>query len=372
MNDLIKILIADDQKDTRESIEKILELTDRFEVIGKTKDGKETLKKVEKLKPDVVLMDINMPNMNGLDATEKITTKYPSTVVIIMSVQNETEYLKKAMLNGAKEYIIKPFDTQQIIHTIQNVYDKQKDLTQNFEKTKKSFNGKITSFFSAKGGVGNTLLACMDSLLKKDKKIILIDLDIYFGDVEIVMGQKSYKTIDKLVENEDLVNALKEYIIKDKDRPDLLLAPKDPADAENIEASHLNRLLDILKNEYDEIILDLGTNYSDLTLAALEKSDQINFVMTPDLMSLKNTKVGLDIFRSLDFKMEDINIWVNKYNMEKNLSTKRIKKVLNKDIFLNIPVDRNNILQAIQLGKSITTSFGFRKNKLVKAFNKIR
>ena len=70
--------------------------------------------------------------------------------------------------------------------------------------------------------------------------------------------------------------------------------------------------------------------------------------------------------------MEDIHIWVNKYNIEKNLSTKRIKKVLNKDIFLNIPVDRNNILQAIQLGKSITTSFGFRKNKLVKAFNKIR
>jgi pilus assembly protein CpaE len=105
----IRVLIADDIEETRNVIKKILNLDkENIEVVGEADNGEEVFKIIPKVKPDVVLMDINMPVLNGLEATEKITMEYPSVMVIIMSVQAESEYLKKAMFHGAKEYIIKP------------------------------------------------------------------------------------------------------------------------------------------------------------------------------------------------------------------------------------------------------------------------
>lgn len=92
----IKVLIADDIEETRNVIKKILKLDkENIEVVGEADNGEEVFKIIPKVKPDVVLMDINMPVLNGLEATEKITTEYPSVMVIIMSVQAESEYLKK-------------------------------------------------------------------------------------------------------------------------------------------------------------------------------------------------------------------------------------------------------------------------------------
>ena len=97
MSDHIRILVADDSDVTRNAIIKITNMVDNFEVIGEARNGEEAIKKTKKLKPDIVLMDINMPIINGLKATEEISKEFPNVIVIIMSVQGGTEYLKKAM-----------------------------------------------------------------------------------------------------------------------------------------------------------------------------------------------------------------------------------------------------------------------------------
>lgn len=124
----IRLLIADDIEDTRNVIKKLLSLEkDTFEVVGEAGNGEEVLKLIPRVRPDVVLMDINMPLLNGLEATERITNEFPSVIVIIMSVQAENDYLKKAMFHGAKEYIIKPFNYESLIETIKTTYERYKD-----------------------------------------------------------------------------------------------------------------------------------------------------------------------------------------------------------------------------------------------------
>ena len=76
-----------------------------IEVIGEAGNGKEAITLIKEVKPDVVLMDINMPIMDGIKATEEISLTVPETTIIIMSVQGEQEYLKKAMSAGAREFI---------------------------------------------------------------------------------------------------------------------------------------------------------------------------------------------------------------------------------------------------------------------------
>jgi pilus assembly protein CpaE len=115
----IKILIADDIEETRNVIKKILNMEqESFEVVGEASNGEEVLKRIPKVKPDVVLMDINMPVINGLEAAERINNEFPNTIVIIMSVQAGDEYIKKAIFHGVKEYIVKPFNCDELINTI--------------------------------------------------------------------------------------------------------------------------------------------------------------------------------------------------------------------------------------------------------------
>ena len=78
------------------------------------------------MKPDLVLMDINMPGMDGLKATEEINIKSPRTGVIIISVQDEVDYMRRAMAAGATDYLVKPFDSDELFRTIQSVIEKEK------------------------------------------------------------------------------------------------------------------------------------------------------------------------------------------------------------------------------------------------------
>lgn len=129
--DRIRVLIVDDTKETVDLVRKVLNIEqDKFEIVGEASNGEEALELIPEAMPHIVLMDINMPVMNGLEATEKITSDFPSVAVVIMSVQGENEYLRKAMLCGAKEYIVKPFNYNTLLETIQNTYDKNKELLQ--------------------------------------------------------------------------------------------------------------------------------------------------------------------------------------------------------------------------------------------------
>lgn len=162
MDDKIRIIVADDTEETRQLVGRYLEFNDRFELVGTAENGQEAIEKVEVLMPDIVLMDINMPKMNGLEATEYIANHFPRIIVIIMSVQSEVDYMKKAMVSGAKEYIIKPFSIDDLNQTIISTYEKVKDRVQMSAPLEQSTNMKGTShvmaMFSSKGALENQLL----------------------------------------------------------------------------------------------------------------------------------------------------------------------------------------------------------------------
>ncbi|MBS4021934.1 MAG: response regulator [Dethiobacter sp.] len=122
----IKLLIADDVPQTRKDIIRLLYFEDDMEVLGEAADGIEALKRISELGPDVVLMDINMPQMDGISATERICRLYPTVAVVIISIQGEPEYMKKAMFAGARDYLVKPLSSEEMASSIRNVYKQLK------------------------------------------------------------------------------------------------------------------------------------------------------------------------------------------------------------------------------------------------------
>jgi DNA-binding NarL/FixJ family response regulator len=122
MDKKIKVMIADDQVILAEGIKSVLETDDSLEVTGLAFDGFDALKKMEENIPDVVLMDIRMPNMNGVVATQSIKAKYPDVKVIILTTFDDSDYILNAINNGASGYLLKDIGSTALIDAVKNAY----------------------------------------------------------------------------------------------------------------------------------------------------------------------------------------------------------------------------------------------------------
>ena len=118
----IKVLIADDQVELTENIKSVLETDEEIEVVGIAQDGFEALLTLEKTAVDVVLMDIRMPNMNGVVATQRIKTMYPRTKVVVLTTFDDSDYILNAINHGASGYLLKEVGATAIIDAVKNAY----------------------------------------------------------------------------------------------------------------------------------------------------------------------------------------------------------------------------------------------------------
>jgi DNA-binding NarL/FixJ family response regulator len=122
MADPIRLLISEDQTLMRQGLVTILGLEPGIEVVGQAGNGQEAIDKVEQLRPDIVLMDVQMPVMDGVEATRTITTRFPNTRVIILTTFDYEEYVFEGVKAGAMGYILKDTPAPELVNTIKRVY----------------------------------------------------------------------------------------------------------------------------------------------------------------------------------------------------------------------------------------------------------
>src|SRR5690349_10628543 len=173
--DKIRTLIVDDIAETRENVRKLLQFESDVEVVGAARSGKEGIQLCQELDPDVVLMDINMPDIDGISATEIIRQKSPYIQIIILSVQGDQNYMRRAMLAGARDFLTKPPMGDELISAVRRAGEMSRA-----ERGKGSqaralpvssggapvsgpgmvglSQGKIVTVYSPKGGTGCTTL----------------------------------------------------------------------------------------------------------------------------------------------------------------------------------------------------------------------
>jgi DNA-binding NarL/FixJ family response regulator len=118
----ITVLLADDNRVVRRAFRKILELEDDLEVVGEAKNGHQAVAMVKKLRPALVLMDLAMPLLNGLQATRQILKAAPSTKVLMFSAHGDDVYVEEAAKSGAMGYLIKHTAVDSLCHAIREVH----------------------------------------------------------------------------------------------------------------------------------------------------------------------------------------------------------------------------------------------------------
>lgn len=370
----IKVVIADDVADIVKVVRKTLSLeAETFEVVGEAGNGQEVLDLIPKVEPDIVLMDINMPVLNGLEATEKITKEYPDVAVIMMSVQGEAEYLKKAMFHGAKEFIIKPFNYEGLVETIKTTHQRHREMQQNIRpKEEKEREGKLMTYFSSKGGVGKSILSLNSAITlsqEKKQKVLLIDLDLQFSDISILVNKYNERTILDLVDEGQLntYQEIKPYLYPYNENLDMLFAPGKPEAAEYISKSSIEKILKTLKHKYDLIIVDTGINFNDNTLYVLDHADQILFISTMEIASLKNTKLGLNVMESLGYDQNKVKLVINRSTTKYGVSKGDVEEVFKDGIYAMIPDEEKTVSISVNRGEPFAGRGRLGKSKIEKA-----
>src|ERR671930_2049342 len=171
MAEQLLVLIVVDIPETLDHLTKLLGFEADIEVVGAASSGAEAIELAGRLKPDVILMDINMPDMDGIAATEQLAARAPTSAVVMMSVQGEADYLRRSMLAGAREFLVKPFSSDELTASIRQVYAREREKLSRMavapsggggaagEAMSDREPGAIVAVFSPKGGVGRTTVA---------------------------------------------------------------------------------------------------------------------------------------------------------------------------------------------------------------------
>lgn len=157
---MIRVLLADDQKILRDGLRALLQSAE-ISVIGDASNGREAVDMALSLKPDVILMDIRMPEMDGVEATRQIKQQLPQTVIIVLTTFDDDEYIIKAMTYGASGYLLKDIDSTRLIQAIRDGMDGNIILPGRIA-------AKITSHLS---GIGQSS-AQADDFTEREIKII--------------------------------------------------------------------------------------------------------------------------------------------------------------------------------------------------------
>lgn len=119
----IRILLADDHRITRQGLRSLLEKQADFEVVGEAENGREALEMLEKWQPDVVIMDVTMPDLNGVEATRRIASKHPDVRVVALSMHSDTMFVSEMLRSGASGYLLKDCAFEELTRAIRAVMD---------------------------------------------------------------------------------------------------------------------------------------------------------------------------------------------------------------------------------------------------------
>ncbi|OQY36253.1 MAG: hypothetical protein B6I38_00095 [Anaerolineaceae bacterium 4572_5.1] len=363
-----RILIVDDVAETRENVRKLLQFEADVDVVGAARTGREAIQLAQEVEPDVVLMDINMPDMDGIAATEAIRQKRPFIQVIILSVQGDQNYMRRAMLAGARDFLTKPPMGDELISAIRRAgvmaqQERAKGgqaaaLTSSGLPSMPSASpsqGKVIIVYSPKGGTGCTTLAVnlAIALHNDETRSVVVDGNLQFGDVAVFINEQGKNTILDLAPR---VNELDPEIVGDvmvKHKASglhVLAAPTRPEQGEVVSGQHFSKILKYLRRLYAYVIVDTTPLLTDIVLTAVDESDIVVLVTTQDIPAIKNARLFLDLLVTLGVERERVVFVMNRYDKRVGITPEKVGENLKVEVAATIPLDERVVIPAVNRG----------------------
>ncbi len=365
------VLIVDDQEETRKNVARLLQFENDINVVGTARTGKDAIKQTIALDPDVVLMDINMPDMDGIEATERIQEQAPVSQIVILSVQGDTNYMRRAMLAGARDFLTKPPKSDELVNVIRRAGAKAKAIRQEAHYIGRGTGGlsdprgttislsglgKIVAVYSPKGGVGTTTVATnlAVALHSSETPAIIVDANLQFGDVVVFLNERSRTSVIDLTPHADQLDPelVKEVLIHHESSGiDILSAPPHPEDAEKISGTQFVKVLQFLARMYSYVIVDVDSNLSDVTIDTLDGSDLLVMISSQDIPAIINTRMMLNLLiNNLGINKQKIILVMSRFDKQLSITPEKVGHNLGHKVVAVLPEDKEVVVPAVNRG----------------------
>lgn len=394
--EMIRVLLVDDIADTRENLKKLLFFEEDIVVVGTAGTGEEGIELAKQLKPDVVIMDINMPGIDGISAAEILTKEIPGIQIIMMSVQGEADYLRRSMLAGAREFLIKPPSADQVVTSIRRVYELGQvhrsqmaaHVVQNpivvaqpvvqeaapiQLAARAARKGQVVAVFGGKGGVGTSSIAVNLAIAlheqQPDARVAIVDGNTEFGDLSVLLNLNADRTIIDLIDVDDL----EEQYINDVFIPHAsgvkVLPGSPPTESELVTNEQMRRLITALRSAFDFVVFDTRPTFGEPILTILDTADTVVLVTTADIPSVRNARLFFEVAEQLNYAANKVKLVLNKYEPQGNVSAAAIQGSIKHPIVAELLRDDRTASGAIQQG--LPYMMGNPRSQLAQATGKL-
>jgi pilus assembly protein CpaE len=373
MVDQIRVLIVDDIPETRDHLTKLLGFESDIDVVGSAASGAEAIDLAGSLNPDVILMDINMPDMDGITTTERLARTAPSASVVMMSVQGESDYLRRSMLAGAREFLVKPFSSDELTASIRQVYSREREKqsllavapvtsaaggSSNGTGPGSGEPGVVVAVFSPKGGVGRTTVAvnlAVAAATELGKKVVLVDGSFQFGDVGVLLNlnPKNKSIADLVPELEQAgtgVESIDTFVINHSAGIRVLLAPPSPEMAELITPAGVKRVVEALRLTHDLVVVDCTAFFNDTTIAILDSADVILTMLSLEITSIKNMRLFLEVAEQLGYENGKVRLVLNRADSALGIRVADVEHSIGRKVDETIVSDGRTVVYALNRG----------------------
>ena len=363
MADRIRVLIVDDIPETRDHLAKLLGFESDIEVIGAAASGADAIDQASNLLPDVILMDINMPDMDGIAATERLSSQVPTAAVVMMSVQGEADYLRRSMLAGAREFLVKPFSSDELTASIRQVYSREREkagramaVAQASRAQDPTEEGQVVAVFSPKGGVGRTTIAvnlAVAAASEMGKKVTLIDASFQFGDVAVLLNlnpkdKSMAELVPQLDEGHD-PDSVEAFTQTHSSGIHVLLAPPSPEMAELITPAGVKHVIEILRQHSELVVVDCAAWFNDTLLGILDTADVVLTVLTLEITSIKNIRLFLEVAEQLGYSHK-IRLVLNRADTTLGIRVADVEHSIGRKVDHTIVSDGRAVVYALNRG----------------------
>lgn len=365
----IRVLIVDDIAETRENVRKLLQFESDVEVVGAARTGKEAVELSRELSPEVVLMDINMPDMDGITATEKIKKIIPYSQIVILSVQNDPNYMRRAMMAGARDFLAKPPTVDELTAAIRRAGT--------MAKSEKSLSGSgivmqagrpiqtgglsapsmgsVIMVYSPKGGTGCSTIAVnlAVSLHNADTPVVIADANLQFGDVAVFFNEQiRYNILDLAPRAGELDYELVDEVLITNAASGLriLAAPPRPEYAENVTGDQFANIIRFLRRRFSYIIVDTASTLTDSVLAVMDTADIILLVLNQDIPSIKSARTYLDLMDGLKIERQRVVLVMNKFDKRIAITPERVSESFKQEVQAVIPLEEKIVVPSVNRG----------------------
>jgi pilus assembly protein CpaE len=370
MADRIKVLIVDDIPETRDHLSKLLGFEADVEVVGAASGGLESIEMATALQPDVVLMDINMPGMDGITATEQLAAQVPTAAVVMMSVQGEADYLRRSMLAGAREFLVKPFSSDELTASIRQVYAREREKMSRMAPIAAAsgagqaaaatdgsgpLQATVIAVFSPKGGVGRTTIGVNLAVAAASlgRKVALVDASFQFGDVGVLLNlnprNKSIGDLSAELQTGE-AESLDTFMITHSSGVRVLLAPPTPEQAELIGPLAVKKVLQRLRQDHELVIVDCPSTFNEPTLAVLDEADMILTLLSLEITSVKNMRLFLEVSEQLGYTADKIRLVLNRADSTLGIRVADVEHSIGRKVDHTIVSDGRSVVYALNRG----------------------